>query len=59
MKKLKDNVSPFTVKSGKFAGRRFERGARYPDSEIPAELKNRFVTVGPKKGGKSAKKTKE
>lgn len=47
MRKLKENTSPFTPQSGKFAGRRYERGEQYKDSEIPVGYENRFEEVKP------------
>lgn len=45
MKKLKANQPQFKMNSGEFSGRRYEPGVTYKDSEIPAEHKNKFMTV--------------
>ena len=57
MKKLKPNVPEFTCRSGVHAGRRYERGVAYKESDIPEEYKTSFMTMKPaasavkKKGG--------
>ncbi len=45
MKRLKDNQPGFKMNSGKFSGKRYERGVGYNDSDIPDEHKDKFMVV--------------